>query len=205
MVPERPLTGTKLRTRSRVETCKDTAHRGRPGGAHGPDHGGAAPRDRNKMKDRNTCETGESDTRSRSHGFSVSHGEILPHSNLYALDTMNAEGRRPESHGPCRKRSVECIVTVCSGTYVVKTRCTSMNRNFFAPPTLCLHGTCGCERHAAITFTVNRGAARRTKIWTLFFARHSNPTWRVRGPCRTGRSRSSSTLRNNLRVRQCSR
>ena len=107
---------------------------------------------------RYTCETGESDTRSRSHGFSVSHGEILPHSNLYALDTMNAEGRRPESHGPCRKRSVECIVTVCSGTYVVKTRCTSMNRNFFAPPTLCLHGTCGCERHAAITFTVNRAS-----------------------------------------------
>ena len=64
------------------------------------------PRRGIEIRSRNTCETGESDTRSRSHGFSVSHGEILPHSNLYALDTMNAEGRRPESHGPCRKRSV---------------------------------------------------------------------------------------------------
>jgi hypothetical protein len=162
------------------------------------------PRRGIEIRSRNTCETGESDTRSRSHGFSVSHGEILPHSNLYALDTMNAEGRRPESHGPCRKRSVECIATVCSGTYVVKTRCTSMNRNFFAPPTLCLHGTCGCERHDAITFTVNRGGAAHQNLDAVL-RRQSNPTWRVRGPCHTGRSRSSSTLRNNLRVRQCSR
>jgi hypothetical protein len=56
------------------------------------------PRRGIEIRSRNTRGTGESDTRSRSHGFSVSHGEILPHSNLYALDTMNAdEGAAPKA------------------------------------------------------------------------------------------------------------